>query len=212
MPYNTLIHRKIMKHDPKGFLNFNTPEDYLDYQDLLIYNWKIYHQYKHLSGGTMLSETYRQTGRTWSAVSAAVQLAERLENNKVVFVTNTRFPFHYFDDHPLLIKYKNHNRFGFNSESTSNHIGNITIISYNNLSSISGTINYYIYDHLVFEMCEPTYVPIGCSQMSETIMTNPNTFMKNHTLKLLMEDLEKVEQEATKILNQISNVLKLKND
>jgi uncharacterized protein (UPF0335 family) len=43
-------------------------------------------------------------------------------------------------------------------------------------------------------------------------MTNTNTFMKNHTLKLLMEDLEKVEQEATKIRNQISNVLKLKND
>lgn len=43
-------------------------------------------------------------------------------------------------------------------------------------------------------------------------MTNPNTFMKNKTLKLLMEDLEKVEQEASKIRNQISNVLKLKND
>jgi uncharacterized protein (UPF0335 family) len=43
-------------------------------------------------------------------------------------------------------------------------------------------------------------------------MNNPNTFMKNKTLKLLMEDLEKVEQEATKIRNQISNVLKLKND
>jgi uncharacterized protein (UPF0335 family) len=43
-------------------------------------------------------------------------------------------------------------------------------------------------------------------------MTNPNTFMKNKTLKLLMEDLEKVEQEATKIRNQINNVLKLKND
>lgn len=43
-------------------------------------------------------------------------------------------------------------------------------------------------------------------------MNNPNTFMKNKTLKLLMADLEKVEQEATKIRNQISNVLKLKND
>ena len=41
-------------------------------------------------------------------------------------------------------------------------------------------------------------------------MTNSNTFMKNHALKLLMEDLEKVEQEAVKIRNQISNVLKLK--
>ena len=75
-----------MKHDPKGFLNFNTPEDYLAYQDRLICNWERYHQHKPLSGGTMLSETYRQTGRTWSAVSAAVQLAERLENNEVVFV------------------------------------------------------------------------------------------------------------------------------
>ena len=46
--------------------------------------------------------------------------------------------------------------------------------------------------------------------MTKTTMTNSNTFMKNHTLKLLMEDLEKVEQEATKIRNQISNVLKLK--
>tara|TARA_B110000503_G_scaffold134866_1_gene214475 strand:+ start:512 stop:643 length:132 start_codon:yes stop_codon:yes gene_type:complete len=43
-------------------------------------------------------------------------------------------------------------------------------------------------------------------------MTNTNTFMKNKTLKLLMEDLEKVEQEATKIRNQINNVLNLKND
>ena len=43
-------------------------------------------------------------------------------------------------------------------------------------------------------------------------MTNPNTFMKNKTLKFLMEDLEKVEQEATKIRNQINNLLKLKND
>ena len=46
--------------------------------------------------------------------------------------------------------------------------------------------------------------------MTKTTMTNSNTFMKNHTLKLLMEDLEKVEQEAVKIRNQISNVLKLK--
>jgi uncharacterized protein (UPF0335 family) len=41
-------------------------------------------------------------------------------------------------------------------------------------------------------------------------MTNPNTFMKNKTLKFLMEDLEKVEQEATKIRNQIKNILNLK--
>jgi uncharacterized protein (UPF0335 family) len=46
--------------------------------------------------------------------------------------------------------------------------------------------------------------------MTKTTMTNSNTFMKNYTLKLLMEDLEKVEQEAVKIRNQISNVLKLK--
>lgn len=45
-------------------------------------------------------------------------------------------------------------------------------------------------------------------------MTNNqiNTFMKNKTLKFLMEDLEKVEQEAEKIRNQINNILKLKND
>jgi uncharacterized protein (UPF0335 family) len=43
-------------------------------------------------------------------------------------------------------------------------------------------------------------------------MTNPNTFMKNKTLKLLMEDLEKVEQEATKIRNQINNVLNIKGE
>lgn len=43
-------------------------------------------------------------------------------------------------------------------------------------------------------------------------MTNINTIMKNKTLKFLMEDLEKVEQEATKIRNQINNLLKLKND
>ena len=39
-----------------------------------------------------------------------------------------------------------------------------------------------------------------------------NTFMKNKTLKFLMDDLEKVEQEAAKIRNQINNILKLKND
>jgi hypothetical protein len=43
-------------------------------------------------------------------------------------------------------------------------------------------------------------------------MTNPNTFMKNHTLKLLMEELEEAEQKASKIRNQINNVLKLKNE
>jgi uncharacterized protein (UPF0335 family) len=45
-------------------------------------------------------------------------------------------------------------------------------------------------------------------------MTNNQikTFMKNKTLKFLMEDLEKVEQEAAKIRNQINNILKLKND
>ena len=45
-------------------------------------------------------------------------------------------------------------------------------------------------------------------------MTNNqiNTFMKNKTLKFLMDDLEKVEQEAAKIRNQINNILKLKND
>ena len=43
-------------------------------------------------------------------------------------------------------------------------------------------------------------------------MTNISTITKNKTLKFLMEDLEKVEQEATKIRNQINNLLKLKND
>jgi hypothetical protein len=43
-------------------------------------------------------------------------------------------------------------------------------------------------------------------------MTNPNTFMKNHTLKLLMEELEEAEQKASKIRTQINNVLKLKNE
>lgn len=45
-------------------------------------------------------------------------------------------------------------------------------------------------------------------------MTNNqiNTIMKNKTLKFLMEDLEKVEQEAAKIRNQINNIVNLKND
>ena len=43
-------------------------------------------------------------------------------------------------------------------------------------------------------------------------MTNISTITKNKTLKFLMEDLEKVEQDATKIRNQINNVLNLKGE
>ncbi len=43
-------------------------------------------------------------------------------------------------------------------------------------------------------------------------MTNPNTFMKTKTLRMLMEELEETEQKVSKIRTQINNVLKLKND
>jgi len=39
-----------------------------------------------------------------------------------------------------------------------------------------------------------------------------NTTMNNKTLKFLMEDLEKVEQESAKIRSQINNIINLKND
>lgn len=183
---------------PNGFLKFNTPEDYLAYQDILIKNWMRHYEYKYLTGNTtsMLSETYRQTGRTWSAVTAAVQLAERPENNKVVFVVSktSGFPNHYFQLHPLLKEYSDRNDFSLEN----GYVGNILIVPYHRLSLVRG--DHYIYDHLVFEMCEPTYVPVK----------DIDTTIKDKTIKLLMEKLEKVEQEASKIRNQISNLVNLK--
>jgi hypothetical protein len=51
--------------------------------------------------------------------------------------------------------------------------------------------------------------------MNETTVSNNyyiNTIMKNKTLKVLMGELEEVEQKASKIRTNINNILKLKND
>jgi len=49
--------------------------------------------------------------------------------------------------------------------------------------------------------------------MTNTTMDNYiNTIMKTKTLRMLMEELEEVEQKASNIRTQINNVLKLKND
>ena len=135
---------------PNGFINFNTPEDYLAYQDRLITNWEMYYKYKNLCGGTMLSETYRQTGRTYSAVKCAVELAKRQETESILFVTHKHTQ---ADDlrknHPLmkllLLEYLN----------------KINFIPYSKIEKYAlgkEQPDYVIYDHLVFETCTPTIV------------------------------------------------------
>jgi len=60
-----------------------------------------------------------------------------------------------------------------------------------------------------------TFVDRMVKLMKEATVNNNyyiNTTMKNKTLKFLMEDLEKVEQESAKIRSQINNIINLKND
>ena len=135
---------------PNGFINFNTPEDYLAYQDRLITNWEMHYKYKNLCGGTMLSETYRQTGRTYSAVKCAVELAKRQETKSILFVTHKHTQ---ADDlrknHPLmmLLLLGEQNKINF--------------IPYSKIEKYAlgkEQPDYVIYDHLVFETCAPIIV------------------------------------------------------
>lgn len=138
--------------EPNGFLNFNTPEDYLAYQDRLIANWKQYHQYKHLTGNTMLSEIYRQSGRTHSAIKCAVELARKYETKSVVFVTSTEE-----QNKCLLINPLSFQLFSYQWSK-------VKFISYDKLEKyLLGRVpvDYVIYDHLVFETCVPTFVTVG---------------------------------------------------
>ena len=135
---------------PNGFINFNTPEDYLAYQDRLITNWEMYYKYKNLCGGTMLSETYRQTGRTYSAVKCTVELAKRQETESILFVSYKQSQ---ADDlrkyHPLM-------KFLFLE-----YLNKINFISYSNIEEYAlgkEQPDYVIYDHLVFETYDPTIV------------------------------------------------------
>lgn len=144
---------------PNGFIDFKTPEDYLVYQDRLIANWERYHKYKGLTGGTMLSETYRQTGRTYSALKCAVDLALRPDTSSVLFIThknegmgNSRhYPF--FDNYILK-----------NPTVSSTFVGKIEFIPYGSrlgrrmLGVSHYDPDYVIYDHQVFETCVPGYI------------------------------------------------------
>ena len=136
--------------ETNGFLNFNTPEDYLAYQDRLIYNWERYHQYKHLSGGTMLSETYRQTGRTYSALKCAVELSKRSDVKSILFVTHNLKQAKYLLSYPLV------------KDLLRCWLNKIIFISYEGLVNYiiekKQNPDYVIYDHLVFETCVPDFV------------------------------------------------------
>jgi hypothetical protein len=136
--------------ETNGFLNFNTPEDYLAYQDRLIYNWERYHQYKHLSGGTMLSETYRQTGRTYSALKCAVELSKRSDVKSILFVTHNFKQAKYLLSYPLV------------KDLLRCWLDKIIFVSYeglvNYLIGKKQNPDYVIYDHQVFETCVPDFI------------------------------------------------------
>ena len=140
--------------NPNGFLNFNIPEDYLAYQDQLITNWQRYHQYKSLTGGTMLSETYRHTGRTYSALKCAVDLAMRPDTSSVLFITHKHRAISNFRHYSFFENYA-HQHFPYDYTET----GKIKFVSYDGLErhllGATPEPDYVIYDHMVFETCVP---------------------------------------------------------
>lgn len=140
-----------------GFIDFKTPEDYLAYQDQLITNWKRYHQYKSLTGGTMLSETYRQTGRTYSALKCAVDLAMMPDTSSVLFITHKYQAISNLRYYPCFENYS-HQHFSYIYTET----GKIKFVSYDGLErhllGANPEPDYVIYDHMVFESCVPGYI------------------------------------------------------
>lgn len=173
--------------EPNGFINFNTPEDYLAYQDRLISNWEMYYRYKNLSGGTMLSETYRQTGRTYSAVKCAVELDKRQETKSILFVT---YKHTQSDDlrkyHPLI------------KLLSPEELNKINFISYSNLEKydIGMKLPYYvIYDHMVFETCIPNIVlrSVLKTQMNEPVQHEKSMTEKEQIQKQILELQKKLD-------------------
>jgi hypothetical protein len=142
----------------KGFLQFNTAKDYLAYQERLIKNWERYYQYHDMAGGTMSSEVYRQTGRTYASLTAAVELAE--EGSKVLYITYKSGQINQLTSHPAIKKYSTLVEVPVNS-SYNYIVENIHFISYEKCclrKPMTYGFDYYIYDHTVFEFLEPKVV------------------------------------------------------
>lgn len=123
-----------------GFLNFNTAEDYLEHQKILICNWTRSHHYRT----EKYYELYRGTGRTYSAIKCALELSKRNNVKLIIFVASTEVHKSGLKNHPLLKNTKN--------------LHKIKFVSYERLNIyLTGQYpDYIIYDHYVFESCDPT--------------------------------------------------------
>lgn len=69
------------------YFNFNTPEEFLSYQDKIIKNWKRSSEYCN-TGNNFPSELYRTTGRTTCEQKCISQLLNRGEN--VLYIVSKR--------------------------------------------------------------------------------------------------------------------------
>ncbi len=140
-----------------GFIDFKTPEDYLVYQDRLIANWERYHKYKGLTGKITESPIYRQTGKTFSALKCAVDLALRPDTSSVLFITHKYQAISNLRHYPFFVNYS-HQHFPYNYTQT----GKIKFVFYDGLErqllGANPEPDYAIYDHQVFETCVPGYI------------------------------------------------------
>lgn len=143
--------------NPNGFIDFKTPEDYLAYQDRLIANWERYHQFKGLTGKITESPIYRQTGKTYSALKCAVDLALRPDTSSVLFIAHQHRGIRDFRHYSFFESYVYHHT-AYNYTQT----GKIKFVSYDGLEQhllgANPEPDYVIYDHQVFETCVPGYI------------------------------------------------------
>lgn len=121
----------------KGYLTFDTPEDYLAYQDKLIENWK-----KSPDGLLVDSYLHRRTGRTYAALTAAVEFAAKGDTTAFVY---PRYDMSTgFEYHPVVEYYK---------DKIANQ--KLYLMTVSQISSPPRCV-HYILDHTVFEMCKPS--------------------------------------------------------
>lgn len=137
-------------------IKFDTPEEYLEYQEILIRNWKTAVQCG-ISENKMSSHIYRCTGRTTAALTAAVELAK--QGKLVTFYTHNLAFAQSLQKHSVIAEYKDwmKARFRYSVICSSLQVVNLKFSSYSSQNEASRVdFNHIkIYDHSVFESCKP---------------------------------------------------------
>jgi hypothetical protein len=130
------------------YFSFNSPEEFVSYQNTLIKNWKREHEcYSSLDEIDTSSYLFRGTGRTSCEVECIRQLLSRGET--VVYVVYKPAHKYHLNHDSVILRYRNKLRI----MSFTDYKNDSKDIYVSVLEKIER--KHVIFDHLVFEMCSP---------------------------------------------------------